>query len=330
MKNISFTDKMKYWLTQPNYPEIGIELNSDCIRLAAVSVDGDKLRLEHLDSETLPSGTIETNPFKANIHSIETVSEKLKRLWNRSRLKEPRVCLLLQDRCALTFHVSLEQPPGSKKECLDLLRFKLKKSVPFRIEDAQINYFTPAGSSDFNGLLFWVVVMNHSVLHQYEQVVSSSIEAECGLVDLSTFNLMNLAQREMKQAGLQGEDVLFVNLNRDYISIAIMQSGKLMFYRNRAMEGQNGMMDEALAEIHPTTMYYVDKLGGKGLSRAFIYSVEDEVGLSKNLQTALNLPAVVVSPKEILQTRPEIGGPENVNSYAPLVGLIVSRKVEFQ
>jgi type IV pilus assembly protein PilM len=330
MKNISLADKLKYWLKEPHYPEIGVELNSDSIRMAAISMDGDRIRLEHIDSEALPQGTIEPNAMKANIHSLEIVSEKLRRMWQRSAVRESRICLLLQDRCALTFQVTLEQPPGSRKECLDLIRFKLKKSVPFRIEDAQINYFKPTGENDFGGSSFWAVVMNHSVLHQYEQLINSAIESECGLVDFSTFNLMNLAHTEIKQANLQTQDVLFVNLNRDYISIAITQSGALMFYRNRALERQNGLMEEALAEIHPTAMYYVDKLEGKGLSRAFIYSVEDPAGLARNVQNALSLPAVVISPQGVLQPRHELAGPETLNSYAPLLGLILSRKVEFQ
>jgi len=168
------------------------------------------------------------------------------------------------------------------------------------------------------------------VLHQYEQLINSTIEAECGLVDLSSFNLMNLAHVEIKQANLQNQDVLFVNLNRDYISIAITQGGALMFYRNRPLERQNGLMEEALAEIHPTAMYYVDKLEGKGLARAFIYSVDDPAGLARNVQRALSLPAVVISPQGVLQPRHELGGPETLNSYAPLLGLILSRKVEFQ
>ena len=45
MKNILLADKLKYWLKEPQYPEIGIELNSDYIRLAAVSLDGDRIRL---------------------------------------------------------------------------------------------------------------------------------------------------------------------------------------------------------------------------------------------------------------------------------------------
>ena len=330
MKNISLADKLKYWLKEPQYPEIGIELNSDYIRLAAVSLDGDRIRLEHLDSEALPAGAIEPNPLKTNIHSLEVVSEKLRRMWQRSSFRESKVCLLLQDRCALTFQVTLEQRPGSRKECLDLIRFKLKKNVPFRIEDAQINYFNPSGGNDFGGSLFWAVVMNHSVLQQYEQLINSTIESECGLVDLSTFNLVNLAQAEIKQANLQSQDVLFVNLNRDYISIAIMQNGALMFYRNRPLERQNGLMAEALAEIHPAAMYYVDKLEGKGLSRAFIYSVEDPAGLSRNVQNALNIPAVIISPQGVVQPRHELGGPDALNSYAPLLGLILSRKVEFQ
>src|SRR5574341_2003412 len=103
--------------------------------MAVIRSDKGRLRLEHVDSEPLPSGAVEITPFKPNIVSLEETAEAVKALWMRCRYREPRICLLLQDRSALTFHVTLEKPPSNRNECMDLIRFKLRKSVPFRIED---------------------------------------------------------------------------------------------------------------------------------------------------------------------------------------------------
>ena len=329
MTRLSLGDRLKYSLTQPHYPDVGIEFNSDVIRLAAVSAEKGALRVEHLDTEPLPAGAIDPNPFKTNIHDMEVVAEALKRLWSRNPIRTENVCLLLQDRSALTFHVNLEQPAGNRQECYDLIRFKLKKSVPFRIEEAQINIFDLAGASQFSGTTFWTVVMNQAVLHQYEQFIQSTIDAECGLVDLSTFNLMNLTHSTVMTQALQTQDLLFVNLNREYIATAISQKGNLMFYRSRPLERQNALFEEALGEIYPTTMFYVDKLEGKALARAFVYSVENPSDLATQIQNNLNFPAAAIAPEQILRFRPDIRE-KRVHEFAPLLGLVVSRKVEFQ
>ncbi len=330
MSRISIAGKLKHWLVEPHYPNIGIEFNSDCIRLAVVSSENGTVRVQHLDAEVLPAGALDVNPFKPNIVSLEHVSDALKRLWARNRWKDSRICLLIQDRSALAFQVALDQPPSNRQECSDLIRFKLKRNVPFRIEESQISYFTPSGVPDYSATAFWVTVIHLPILQQYEQFVNSAIEAECGLVDFSTFNLMNLNHAELKRSGSRDQDLLYVNLNHDYVSIAITQNDKLAFYRSRALEGQMAPQEEALSEIYPTTLFYVDKLGGKGLNRAFIYAVEDSDDLASKVEKTLQLKASVLSAGASGSIAVDNTNQKWAESFTPLLGLIVSRKLEYQ
>lgn len=316
-------------LMDPHYPDVGIEFNSDSIRLAVIDTGKGKIHVRHLDEEKLPPGTIEITPFKPNIHSLESAAEALRKLWTRSRQRASKVCVLLQDRSALTFNLTLENPASRPEECIDLIRFKLKKSVPFRMEEAKITYFNDHGIPDYGNTNLWAVLMNNQVLHQYEEFVKSAIDSECGLVDLSTFNIMNLANAEISKSKLEGQDLLFVNLNRDYISLAITQKGRLAFYRSRDLERQNGVLEEALAEIHPATLFYVDKLGGSNLSRAFIYSSENAEVLCSRIEQDLHLPATVLSVADFSGTQIDSSNRKLLQNFAPLMGLLVSRRVEF-
>ncbi len=102
-----------------------------------------------------------------------------------------------------------------------------------------------------------------------------------------------------------------------------------MFYRSRPLERQSRLFEEALGEIYPTTMFYVDKLQGAAIARAFVYSIESPSDLAMEIQNNLNFPAAAISPEQILRFRPEIRE-KKTHDFAPLLGLIVSRKVEFQ
>ena len=310
----------KHLLTEPVYPNVGIEINSDCIRLATVTPRKGRIQVDHMDSIAIPPDSVQINPFKPNILEWEPVSAALKSLWFRNRNRPPKICLLLQDRTALAFQLSLETTPSSEKECLELIRFKLKKNVPFRVEDARIGYFIDSGTHDFHSANLWVTVMNPQVLHQYEELIHATLGAECGLVDLATFNLMNLAHAEIHSQGWENEDHLYVNLNRNYISLAITQKEKLMFFRSRELERHNGIIEEALAEIHPTILFYLDKLGGQQFARAFLYSQESSEELARSLEQAHNVKAVSLNPVSTMR---------DSKLFAPLLGLLMSRKVEF-
>jgi type IV pilus assembly protein PilM len=326
----TFLQRLKHTLNEPNFSNVGIEINSDSIRLAAIGVDNNRISVQHLDAEALSPGAVEITPFKPNINSIETVAEALKRVWGRNRFKNSKVCLLVQDRAALTFNVTLEHAAGSSAECLDLIRFKLKKSVPFRIEDAQISYFNVLGQPDHTDTNLWVTVISHPVLQQYEEIIQSSIDSECGLVDLNTFNLMNLADARIREDGLSDADLLYVNLNHDYISIAITQKSNLMFYRSRALTKEDGILEEALQEIHPATMFYVDKLGGAELARVFLYAVDDAQALHSSVQDRVGLSAEILSIDAFTVNRFDPTNAPMIQSFAPLVGLIISRRLEYQ
>jgi type IV pilus assembly protein PilM len=310
----------KHLVTEPAYPNVGIEINSDCIRLASIASRKGKIQVEHMESIPLPSDAIQINPFKPNILQWEPVVGALNELWSRNRNRPPKVCLLLQDRAALAFQLALESAPDNYEECLEMIRFKLKKSVPFRIEDARVTFFLDSGEADFRSRNLWVMVMNPQVLHQYEEMIQATIGAECGLVDLSTFNLMNLAHAEILSSGWKADDHLYVNLNRNYISLAITQGDRLKFYRSRELERTNGSLEEAMSEIHPTMMFYQDKLGGEKLSRAFVYSLERTEELSRNLEQAHGLKAMILNPVSTMRES---------KLFAPLMGLLMSRKAEF-
>jgi type IV pilus assembly protein PilM len=329
MTQVSFGERLRHMLVNPQYPEVGIEFSSDCIRLAVSGTHKGKPVLVHLDREPLPPGAVEINPFKPNIQSIEPVANALKNLWSRNRVKPSRVSLLLQDRAALTFHVVLEHPAKNPSDCLELIRFKFKKSVPFRIEDSQVTYFNSSGVPDHTAASLWAVVLNHEVLHQYEQFVQSTIDAACGLVDLATFNFMNLAHAEIRDSGLKDEDIFYVNLGRDSISVAISQKQNLMFFRSRALETSNDDSKLALEEIHPAMLYYVDKLGGQALARAFVHAETNSEALSAEIEKQFGVKSKPISLQPYAALRFDTSQPGALQPFVPLTGLLITRKAEY-
>lgn len=329
MKGVSFGEKIRHALVEPHFPGVGIEFNSDCLRLVSVRADKGKLSVMQVDSEKLPEGAVEITPFKANIHSLDGVSVALKSLWSRNNQKSSRVCLMLQDRSALVFNMAMEHAAKNSAECLELIKFKLKKSVPFRLEDAQVNYFTAAGTVDHSATNLWVLVLNHAVLHQYEQFVQSVLDVEVGLIDLASFGVMNLAHSTIRSRGLAEKDVLFVNLNHDYLSLAITQKSRLTSFRTRPLDAASSSVEAAMEEIHPTVMYYQDKLAGGGFACAFVHAPENPEELCATIESKTSINAVPVSIEPYTASRFDSSNPGFLRGYSPLAGMLLSRMVEF-
>ena len=92
MKRISFGEKLRFALIEPNYADVGLEFNSDCLRLAVVNTERGALRIQYLDSEPLPAGSIEISPFKPNILSIEAVAVALRAFMVAESIASLRAC----------------------------------------------------------------------------------------------------------------------------------------------------------------------------------------------------------------------------------------------
>jgi type IV pilus assembly protein PilM len=329
MKSVSFGERVKHVLVEPRYPGVGIELNSDCIRLAVIRADHGKLGVLHLDSEPLPAGALEVTPFKPNILSMEAVAAAMNSLWRRNPHKSAKVSLLIQDRSALVFNLVMEHPARNPAECMELIRFKLKKSVPFRMEDAQVTYFAPRGTPDHSSAHLWVIVVNHALLNQCEQFVQSALNVEVGLVDLTTLGLMNLAHPAIRARGLLDRDILYVNLSHDYLSLAISQKSNLTSFRTRPLDSVASRIDAAMDEVHPTVMYYQDKLAGEGFAFAFVHAPDNVEELCAAIESRTGIAPLAFPMDSYTSARFDPSHDAALRGFAPLAGLLLSRTVEF-
>src|SRR6185369_3308267 len=94
-----------------------------------------------------------------------------------------------------------------------------------------------------------------------------------GMVDLATFNLINLAlaanptlSSAVDPAQNVPQDWLLVHVAADSSTIAIVRGSRLLFFRNRPADAEGRLSDL----VHQTAMYYEDRLGGPGFSRVLV------------------------------------------------------------
>src|SRR5262249_30808764 len=199
-----------------------------------------------------------------------------------------RVGLVVPDLIARVSLVRFEQVPSRTADLEQLVRWQVKKTAPFPIEDAQVSY--ERGFTAADGQEFIVSLARRSVIEEYEGLCGEA-GAHAGIVDLATFNVINAALAGMPEAG---QDWMLVNVAADYASIAILRGAQLIFFRNRATDGEGTLADV----VHQTTMYYEDRLQGTGFARAFLTGAiggsgrqhADAEELRRSLQVRLQQP----------------------------------------
>lgn len=296
--------------------------------LAALEINGSRvagLVIEHRGgrpviavhaSETLPENALVPALNSGNVRDHAVVADAVARVLERMG-RPRRVGLIVGDPVAKVSLVKLQQVPARLQDLEQVIRWQVRKSAPFAIEDAQVSF--DAGVSGDDGQEFIVTLAKRDVILEYEQLCAAA-GAQAGVVDVSTFNVVNtvLASGEDTRG-----DWLLVNVAPGWESIAIMRDRQLIFFRSRGADGEGTLADL----VHQTAMYYEDRLTGGGFSRVLLCGAAasaDAGALRRSLGERLTTVVDTVDPTRAAALTDRINAdPVLLDGLAPLVGLVL-------
>ena len=302
-------------------PAVAVEIAAGRVSAASLEWRGGQPVVAAHASEPLPDGALVPSLTTANAHDRAAVVGALSRLLEQ--LGRPRrIGLILPDVVAKVSIVRFEQVPARTQDLDQLVRWQVRKSAPFSIEDAQVSYVPGLRADD--GHEFLVTVSRRDVIQEYETLCAEA-GAHAGLVDLATLNVINAV---LAGAGAPAADWLLVNIAADYTSIALLRGPNLIFFRNRAAETDGTLADL----VHQSAMYYEDRLKGSGFSRVILSGASaagaqqssDIDELRRSLEDRLRTPVETVDPRTAAALTDRItAAPALLDALAPLVGLLL-------
>jgi type IV pilus assembly protein PilM len=233
--------------------------------------------------------------------------------------KPSRVSLLIPDTVAKVSLLKLEKVPARAADLQEIVRWQMRKTAPFPIDQATLSISPGARGAD--GASEFVVAMARTdVIHQYEQVCRMA-GAHAGLVDLSTFGVINSI---LAGSSAPAGDWLLVHVTDAYLTLAVVRDNALLFFRNRSEEAEGSLADL----IHQTAMYYEDRLNGAGFARVMIAGSAGLPGgadhLRRGLEQRLRVTVEPVDPRGAAGLADRIGAsPELLDLLAPLAGMLL-------
>lgn len=266
--------------------------------------------------ESFPEGALVPALATLNVRERAVVSGALGRVLDR--LGRPaRVGLVLADPVAKVSLVRLQQVPEKAADLDQIIRWQVRKSAPFSIDDAQVAFVPGARAAD--GQDFIVTLARRDVIAEYE-ALCDGFGAQAGVVDLSTFNVINAVSAG---GSVPGGDWLLVNVAPGWESIAIMRGSDLIFFRSHGADGEGTLADV----VHQTAMYYEDRLGGAGFGRVLLCGASDSgdaAGLRRALAERLSTVVEPIDASRAAGFADRIGAtPELLDALTPLVGLLL-------
>lgn len=196
------------------------------------------------------AGTLAAGLKTPNILDKNAVVAALKRALDAVEGRDKRLTLVVPDAAARVLILDFDTLPTKTSEALPVIRFRLRKLIPFEADDAAVSYQIMQQTEDEARVL--VTAMPHAVLAEYEEVVRLA-GYEPGVVLPSTLAAL---------AGLtQSEPVLVVNRNGNSVTTAITRGEELLLHRSLELPADETLCNDELRQaVSVSVAYFEDTL----------------------------------------------------------------------
>src|SRR5262245_21540034 len=215
------------WLASPPL-EAALEISPAAVSVAVLGGRSSNPVVQGYAVEPLPAGAVTPSLTSTNVADPDAVARALNAACQSLGLKPKRVALVIPDVAAKVSLVRFEQTPSRRDDLNQLIRWQVKKSTPFPVDDACLTY--TARAQNAGGREFIVVVARREELSEFEGVCGC-IRIEASLVVISTFGWINLFPSSSLGAAA---DWLVVHMRPEYTSITILRRADVLYFRSRA------------------------------------------------------------------------------------------------
>lgn len=303
-------------------PDVAVEIDRGHVSAARVAARGGQVVVAAHATEALPDGAVAPALAAPNIPDVPLVAQAIRRVLAQVGGPAGRVALVVPDTVAKVSLLKLEKVPAKAADLQEIVRWQVRKSAPFPMEQAVLSVTPGATAADGSAELV-VSLARADVVRQYEQACHMA-GAHAGLVDLSTFSVINgVLAGALAPVG----DWLLVHVTDTYITLAVVRDRSLLFFRNRTEEAEGTLTDL----IHQTAMYYEDRLGGGGFARVLLAGGARLPGgadaVRRGLEERLRVGVETVDPRGAASLTDRIGASaELLDVLAPLVGLLLRER----
>ncbi len=236
------------WLNAMPHPPLACEIAAG--HVAAARWSRGRRRFEGYDALLpLPPGVVVPSLSEQNIAQADSVVQILRRVLDRAGIHGPETALLVPDQVVRVFLLHFGSFPRRAEEAIPMLRWRLKKSVPFDVEDTVISFVPqPARGT---GIEVVTAVGRRRVIREYEEVAEKAGLAP-GIVVSSTLATLPL----IEEAG----PVLLARMAGTCLTTAIVRGPLLCVYRCSGLDAEAADLapQELLDEIFPMAAYFQD------------------------------------------------------------------------
>lgn len=242
---------------------IGVEIVPEGLRLVLLADGRATTQLEAWGEGTFPAGTLRNSLREPNVLQAAAFVQTLRETHLKLGTGMSRVSVSLPDATGRVMIHDLETRYRNKQEGIDVLRWKLKKIVPFDINEAHLD-FQELRQKDTGEMSVLVSLVTRQVVTQYEELFLLA-GLEPTRIDFTSFNQYRLFADRLQVA----ENYALASWDGGMVSLLIFYGGILEFYRAKEIPGNVLDANRIYREINSSLLVHQDKNPGHTLAELY-------------------------------------------------------------
>ena len=274
---------------------LGIEICNDGARIALVTGKRNLPGLTAYGTAAFPGDTVQFSLREANVRNPSAFVATIREMYLRLLTNVRQVSLSLPDAAGRVVLLDVETRFKNRDEGADVIRWKLKKTFPFDINEAHLDYQV-LQEKETGEMAVLAALIARPVVRQYEDLL---VEAglEPNRIDFTTFNLYSLFSGRLELA----DNSLLITCYGGVVGILILSGGVLEFYRAKEMPGDSFDPNRIFREINSSFLVYQGKYPGHSPTEAFcIYPGDDAAAFCALVAEATGLEPVVLDVERVV------------------------------
>jgi type IV pilus assembly protein PilM len=228
-------------------PPGAVEVSPEGVLAAAQTSAGNAPTYAYV---ALPPGTLSPGIEGTNVQAPDVVAAAIRAALGELSPRKRSVTLVLPDTVVRVFVLDFDAFPAKAAEALPVLRFRLRKMVPFEVEHAGLSYqVLPKGPNEFRVL---AAILPGPVLAEYEAAVRAAGYEPGAVLPASLAALETVDSLDA---------MLIANLSPQSITTTIASGEDLLLYRTLDLPEDPALrIEEIQRGIAVAAAYFEDKL----------------------------------------------------------------------
>jgi type IV pilus assembly protein PilM len=228
------------------HPQVALEISPERVAGARFTRTGS---VNGFAIENLPAGALVPSAVETNFANGGAIKSAVSSVCARLGAKEEDVALLLPDPVIRVFVQHFDDFPRSAQEAIPMLRWKLKKSVPFEVDETLLSYMRQAPRVD--GVDVVTAIARLRIIREYEGLVEFAT-LRPGVVLSVTLAAISILEDQ--------RPTLLARVSGTSLTTAIVREGVLAGYRCTELPTHAAAVTPQmlLEEVFPLAAYYQD------------------------------------------------------------------------